>query len=290
VELLDPKLDIDHRLLRSMIEAILRLPAPIEELVVLNPEIPPSLAADKAIELDIRIRLTNQRRIDLEMQSRVRAFMAERFLYYWAREYASLLSRGDQYVELVPVCSIIWFNDTLLRSNKFHSVFHVSEDTTREVFSPHLELHTLELPKLSFLAPEDDPVLHRWSRFLTAHSPADLAQLALEDPIMSLAKTALEHVSEDPKVQSLAREREESLRLYEYTLARMATESRAEGRNEGRNEGLGAGLLLLLQGRFGALPSWVEERVSVGSSSKLTSWFQAAIDAKSLEEVFQTDS
>jgi hypothetical protein len=122
--------------------------------------------------------------------------MAERFLFYWAREYPSL---------------------------------HISEDTTRELFSPHLELHTLELPKLGNLSPQTDPALHRWSRFLTAKSTAELEQLALEDPIMNLAKTALEQVSEDPKIQSLAHEREESLRLYEYTLDRTATESEARG-------------------------------------------------------------
>ncbi len=55
MKLLDPKLDIVFKLLlqrelvllRSMIETVVSLPAPIEDLVVLNPELPKDLASDK---------------------------------------------------------------------------------------------------------------------------------------------------------------------------------------------------------------------------------------------------
>jgi hypothetical protein len=76
VELLVPKaeavfqilLQHDLRLLRSMIEAVIHLPAPIEKLIVINPELPSNLAADKVIRLDVRVILINKCRIDLEIQ------------------------------------------------------------------------------------------------------------------------------------------------------------------------------------------------------------------------------
>src|SRR5512145_3018443 len=76
-KLLDPTLDVVFKLLlqrnpallRDMIEAVVVLDAPIRELVVLNPEIPPDVPADKSVVLDIRVRLDNGYEIDLEMQS-----------------------------------------------------------------------------------------------------------------------------------------------------------------------------------------------------------------------------
>ena len=77
MKLLDPKLDIvfklllqrEQVLLRSMIETVVTLDAPIENLEILNPEIPRELAADKGIFLDVRVSLANHGKINIEMQS-----------------------------------------------------------------------------------------------------------------------------------------------------------------------------------------------------------------------------
>ena len=56
-------------LLRSVIESVLDLSAPLAEVTVLNPEFERDLAADKGAVLDIRLALTDGRRIDLEAPS-----------------------------------------------------------------------------------------------------------------------------------------------------------------------------------------------------------------------------
>ncbi|MBN1962724.1 MAG: Rpn family recombination-promoting nuclease/putative transposase, partial [Deltaproteobacteria bacterium] len=106
---LDPKLDIvfkllmqqEKSLLQSMIETIVKLPAPIESLEVLNPEIPKAIGIDKGVILDVRVSLANRARFDVEMQSQLPDGINSRFLYYWAKEYCSELSRGDDYVDLL---------------------------------------------------------------------------------------------------------------------------------------------------------------------------------------------
>jgi hypothetical protein len=51
---------------------------------------------------------------------------------------------------------------------------------------------------------------------------------------MATAIEALERLSEDPEAQRLAREREDSVRLYQMSLAHSHREGRTEGRAEGR--------------------------------------------------------
>jgi hypothetical protein len=82
------------------------------------------------------------------------------------------------YTSLVPVASIIWLGKNLTKSEQFHSVFHLSEDTTRERFSDDIELHTLELKKLHLLSKTSNPRLYYWSRFLVAQSEEEFEQLA----------------------------------------------------------------------------------------------------------------
>jgi predicted transposase YdaD len=59
---------------------------------------------------------------------------------------------------------------------------------------------------------------------------------------MATAIEALERLSEDPEAQRLAREREDSVRLYQMSLAHSHREGRTEGRTEGRAEGRAAAL------------------------------------------------
>jgi hypothetical protein len=65
-----------------MIETVVTLDAPIENLEVLNPEIPRELAADKCIFLDVRVSLANHAKIDIEMQSELPTGIRSRFLSY----------------------------------------------------------------------------------------------------------------------------------------------------------------------------------------------------------------
>jgi hypothetical protein len=91
---LDPKLDIVFKLLflrnpgllRSLLEAV--LDRTVTDFEVLNPEVPGEFPADKAIVLDTRVRLDGGERVDVEMQARGNAFLAERFLFYATRDYS----------------------------------------------------------------------------------------------------------------------------------------------------------------------------------------------------------
>jgi len=259
LKLLDPTLDVVFKLLmlrnqvllRDVIESVLTLPAPIAELEVINPEIPEDAPGDKNVVLDIRVRLKDGRQIDLEMQSTVPPGTRARFLYYWARGFSDSLARGDDYTALRPCVSILWFKRALLNSPRFHSVFHLSEEHSHEVFSPELEFHVLELPKLQLAMADRQAKLERWARFLGAKSIDELEKLAHEDDVMTTAKNALQDLSMDPDALRIARDRETAVLMHRHLMASSfeagLAEGRGEGRAEGRSEGEIAGIRLAIE-------------------------------------------
>ena len=60
---------------------------------------------------------------------------------------------------------------------------------------------------------------------------------------------------------------------------------RLEGRQEGRQEGEAAMLRRQLERRFGALPTWVTERIAAADSAALEEWGLRVLDANSIDEV-----
>jgi hypothetical protein len=107
------------------------------------------------------------------------------------------------------------------------------------VFCERFELHFLELRKLDQAqAPSQ---LQRWGRFFRFESEDDIEQLAREDSIMEDAKQTLERLSADPKVVSLARERELARMTHGIYVAAARDEGRAEGEAIGEARGVAIG-------------------------------------------------
>ena len=61
-----------------------------------------------------------------------------------------------------------------------------------------------------------------------------------------------------------------------------------QGPLEGRQEGESLVLRRLLTRRFGSLPAWVEQRLEQASPAELEQWVERVLDARTLEEVFQS--
>src|SRR5687767_14711591 len=107
---LDPKLDIvywmlfgeerNKALLISLLNAVLRPSVPIEDATVQHAQPERGSVDEKAIALDVRVRLANREQIDVEMQTQRRPAQSDRALYYWARLYSGQLQRGDEYTDL----------------------------------------------------------------------------------------------------------------------------------------------------------------------------------------------
>lgn len=137
---LDPTLDIVFKMLFAspestdtliaLLTAVLRPVSAISSAEVLNPEVTREQVDDKGIVLDILVRLQSGARLNVEMQAQNRAAFAGRALYYWARLFGGQLERGQPYLELVPVTSVLFLDYSQLEGSRLHSTFRILESTT----------------------------------------------------------------------------------------------------------------------------------------------------------------
>ena len=245
MNLLDPKLDVvfkllfanekNRNILVALLTAVIQPSASIGTVEVLNPEVPKDLPADRGVLLDIHVRMSDGRHIDVEMQAQLHPGFGQRVMYYWARLHSSQLSRGDYYEKLCPTVSIVITSEPFLPVAKAHSKFAVTEVETRHPLGDELEIHFVELSKIE-LEP-DNSGLKAWMRFLLARDESELEELAMSNPDIRSATQALKALSEDPAAQELARQREMAqinLKImHQYAVAEGEAKGRAEGRAEG---------------------------------------------------------
>ncbi len=246
---LDPKLDVVFKLLFAheknrdiliaLLTAVLQPSVSIDSVQVLNPEVPKDLPADRGAVLDIHVRLSDGRQVDVEMQSESHSGLEERFLYYWARLHASQLSVGDRYKKLCPTLSVVILKEPLLRLPKAHSKFRILEVETHHELTADLEMHFVELSKIE-LEP-DDSALKRWMAFLLARDEKELEELAMSDPNIRRATEALAALSQDPEAQELARQREMAQINWKIMRQFEREEGEAKGRAEGEAKGRAEG-------------------------------------------------
>ncbi len=121
----------------------------IEQLYILNPEIPKDFQKDKLSILDIQATDKNGNRFLIEMQVSHKTFFEKRILYYWAKLYSKSILKGQKYEKLPKVYSFNFVNFPLLpNTNKFHSVFHLLEKSDPKYrLTEDLEIHIIELRK-----------------------------------------------------------------------------------------------------------------------------------------------
>jgi flagellar biosynthesis/type III secretory pathway protein FliH len=74
--------------------------------------------------------------------------------------------------------------------------------------------------------------------------------------------------------------------LAEKNLQKGRREGRQEGLLEGRREGEARALLRLLEKKFGALPKSAQSRIAKAELTRLSEWFDRAVTAERLDDVF----
>jgi predicted transposase/invertase (TIGR01784 family) len=192
-------------LLKHLVSTLLNIQLEnIEEFTIINSEIPAEAFGDKFCRLDINMRVDGQL-VDLEIQVSNESAYPERVLFYWAREYSSSISEGQNYSELprTIVISIIDFN--LFDCPEFHSEFQPLEVTRHTLLSDKMSLHFFELKKIPLEYNPDNHLL-LWLSLFKAETLEELNQIqSLEVPIMNQAINAYQHVTVSPEFRELER-------------------------------------------------------------------------------------
>jgi predicted transposase/invertase (TIGR01784 family) len=229
-------------ILTPFLKAVLPLPRDdYEQIELLNPFLPGEALDDKVGILDLRVRTKTGKLIDVEIQVANHSALKERVLYYLARLFTGQIGEDDSYRKLKPAIGLVitdfkWIGD----SSHYHNAYQLRDLLSGSLFSAHLSLHTLELPKVSGV--DDGTELWAWLEFLKAKDKEELEMLAKDHPTVQPAVKKLLRLSENEQAQILHESREKARRDEQARVQDAEESGWKEGLEEGLERGLEQGL------------------------------------------------
>ena len=243
-DMLDPRNDFVFKmlfgqkknmdLLLTFLNAILR--GTVEKVLFVNPYLEKENVTDKSSVMDIRVENITGEQINLEIQMQYHQAFPERMLMYWSRMHASQDEVGKELFKLKKSIQIVVTNFSYLPSDEFHSTFHIIEKDQLYIYTDHLEMHVLELPKMTKQMNEAPSQLEKWLLFLKGDKKTK-EELAMGESTFQKAYDELDRISQDKEMRARALSRD--MFLLDQAMYRQDAreEGLAEGREEGREEG-----------------------------------------------------
>ena len=225
-------------ILISFLKAVLKID--IEDVQILNSELPKENIADKKSILDIRATINNNVEVDIEIQVSRTIYMPQRSLYYWSKIYCEQLESGEKYNKLKKTICINILDFNTLDTNKYHSMFKLKENEENYVLTDLLEIHFLEMKKLDEYKENDD--LSQWVSFIKADSKEVLEKMAKVNPNIDKAVNVLTTMSQDKKARAEYLSREMALHDEATKIEEAMEEGYEQGKEEGREEGIKEGI------------------------------------------------
>ena len=162
--------------------------ATFKSVEILNPFNLKDKIDNKESIVDLKAITENGAIVIIEIQTYSTKNFFERTLYYWSKNYSSVLKKGKGYEELKPVISINLVNDFLFdkTDNRMHTCYLLKEKKSNKILTDHIQLHYVELPKFNKKS-NIKKELRNWILFLKSNKEEDMSQLLKEDTIFEKA-------------------------------------------------------------------------------------------------------
>ena len=226
----------------------------IKSVTLEDREIDPERYYDKAVRLDVLAHTELGHIFNVEVQVAKQFYLDKRILYYWSALYHRQLQQGKPFSQLLPTVSISILGFTYFEEDeRYHHIFHISDDETGKRLNGDFEVHFLELTKIKKLVREPQNGLEEWLVYLNDVQGKELEVIAMSNPAIRKALTIEEIFKAD------AQER----RLYEMREKAFLDEiSNFEGaKAEGKAEGKADAICQYLETRFGAESQSLQDTV-----------------------------
>ena len=226
----------DEDLLLSFINAIMIDSnfATFVSVDILNPFNMSEKAGNKESIVDLKAVTEDGIIVIIEIQTYSTKNFFERTLYYWSKNYSSVLKKGEEYPELKPVISINLIDDILfdITDNRMHTCYLLKEKNSNKILTDHIQMHYVEIPKFDKNSNVKSE-LKNWILFLKSNKEEDMSQLLKEDTIFEKAINKYNYFTDNKDLLN-EYDRREAYLVYQHSLMRG---SREEGIEEGRREG-----------------------------------------------------
>jgi predicted transposase/invertase (TIGR01784 family) len=229
----------DYALLASLLSSILNLSLDAEDLQVLNIELAPERKDGKIARLDIRIKTSDSKHINLEIQLHNEQNIAKRSIFHLSKLFTQQLNAGMRYNDLSPAIVICILDFDYLKYEEYHNRYMIANVRTGDVLTDAFQMDFMELTKAPLGMGND--MKDMWMKFLSAKSEEELDMLAEKSPIMSKAVKRLVAVSADEQLRYEIDMREKAELDYNSAMQGSYDRGRDEGIEIGRDEGIEIG-------------------------------------------------
>ncbi|MEZ2279207.1 MAG: Rpn family recombination-promoting nuclease/putative transposase [Microcoleus sp.] len=140
----------------------------IEDLEIIDPNLPPTVEGLKDSSLDVKAKLTDGTLVIIEMQVLNVESFGQRILYNAAKTYASQLQKGQGYRMLRPVIALTITDFEMFKnSNNLISRFVYKEEISNLPYPDNdLKLVFVELPKFTKTVDRLETLADKWLYFM----------------------------------------------------------------------------------------------------------------------------
>jgi predicted transposase/invertase (TIGR01784 family) len=212
----------------------------IEDLEIINPNLPPKVEGLKDTYLDVKAKLRDGTLVIIEMQViNVQSF-GKRVLYNAAKTYAFQLQAGEGYRMLKPVIALtITDFEMFAKSQEPISRFVYKEVKTNLIYPENdVELVFVELPKFAKQEQELETLADKWIYFMKyARSLTSVPETMDIIPEIHKAFDIANQANLSPEEVTNLEKVEQFIYDQQGALLKATLEARDEGREEGLEEG-----------------------------------------------------
>ena len=224
--------------LKSFLLSILDFPKEeYDTISIIDPHLLREHFDDKLGILDVKLKTSTGKIINIEVQVKSLDIMRERIAFYSSKLIIEQIGKGDEYAIIKPVVQITIAADFVMipESQKYCHRFSFYDPNAEVQLSDIMTIYTLELPKLP--SNYDGTMMWNWLKFLGARNEEELKMASEANPEIEKAAVRLEQLSADESARMLYEAREKELRDTRAAIRKASEKSLAVGKAEGLAEG-----------------------------------------------------
>jgi predicted transposase/invertase (TIGR01784 family) len=168
--------------LADLVKAVLGIPKSEKlEVELKDPRTTLERLGDKGCVLDLMLKLSDGRMVDVEIQLQVCSWIWHRVLYYMAKMVVGQVGAGSANYRFNDTISILITDEKLFKNDSIgHHKFSFYDVENQVTIPQILSIHTLELPKLETML--EDSALYDWLSFVSAESEEELKMIVERNP------------------------------------------------------------------------------------------------------------
>ncbi len=241
--IMSPKVDfafkeimMNPKVRKGFLSAVLDVPADsIKETKLLNTALPKIHEDEKQSILDVYLVMNDDTEINIEIQLAYMSSWADRSAFYVSKMLVGQIGVNKKYSNLKKCIGINLLDFNYIKeTQRFHTTFHISEDTEHIRYTDIMEWHIVELPKLPQI--DDGTDLYDWVRFIKAESKEEFEMAVKGNEYLEAAYRELEVISQDTQKRIAYTTRQKALFDYNTLMEENWLRGLAEGEAKGKAE------------------------------------------------------